>query len=149
MWRKSIPALQRIKEIEENLKREFIETIRDSDETESLISKVLTSSTEEIQLIFSSIDSLKQFFELGMLNLIIDKSENGIVVRILIGTNSPIDAKDLELLTGHDKIEIRYLNKSISTLKRITTIITDRELSLTIEENETTGPYDIGLHLFK
>lgn len=143
LWRKSIPALQRIKEIEENLKREFIETIRDSDETESLILKVLSSSTEEIQLIFSSVDSLNQFFELGILNLIVDKAKNGIVVRILIGTNSSIDYKDLELLTGFPKIEIRYLNKSVQT--RITTIITDRELSLIIEESEMMSPYDIGL----
>jgi hypothetical protein len=41
LWKKAIPAKQRVKEIEEDLKREFIETIQDSDETNSLISKVL------------------------------------------------------------------------------------------------------------
>jgi two-component system, OmpR family, sensor histidine kinase VicK len=52
LWKKAIPAKQRIKEIEENIKREFIETIQDSEETTSLISKVLSSATDEIQLIF-------------------------------------------------------------------------------------------------
>lgn len=33
LWKKAIPAKQRIKEIEEDLKREFIETIQDSEET--------------------------------------------------------------------------------------------------------------------
>ena len=53
LWKKAIPAKQRIKEIEENLKKEFIETIQDTGETTTLISKVLSSATDEIQLIFS------------------------------------------------------------------------------------------------
>jgi hypothetical protein len=118
--------LQRIKEIEENLKREFVETVRDSNETATLISKVLSSSTEEIQLIFSGIDSLRQYKKHGMLGIIKEKSKNGILVRMIIGTDSPIVAKDLEVLIGCPQIEMRYLNKSIQT--RIITIIMDREL---------------------
>jgi len=57
-WKKAIPARQRIKEIEENLKREFIETIQHSEETVSLISKVLSSATDEILIVFSRADSL-------------------------------------------------------------------------------------------
>ena len=52
----TIPAKQRIKEIEENLKREFIETIQDTEETTTLISKVLSSATEEILLYFRAQD---------------------------------------------------------------------------------------------
>jgi hypothetical protein len=48
LWKKAIPAKQRIKEIEEHIKREFIETIQDSEETNSLISKTVSSATEEI-----------------------------------------------------------------------------------------------------
>jgi hypothetical protein len=61
LWKKAIPARQRIKEIEKNLKREFIETIRDSEETTSLISKVLSSADEEIQMIFSRANTLQQY----------------------------------------------------------------------------------------
>lgn len=53
LWKKAIPTKQRIKEIEENLKREFIETIRDTEETTSLITKVLSFATDEILIIFS------------------------------------------------------------------------------------------------
>ena len=43
LWKKAIPAKQRIKEIKENLKREFIETIQDSEETLTLVSaQILT-----------------------------------------------------------------------------------------------------------
>ena len=53
--------LQRIKEIQENLKREFIETIQHSEETVSLTSKVLSSATDEILMIFSGATTLKQY----------------------------------------------------------------------------------------
>ena len=43
LWRKAIPAKQRIKEIEEGLKREFIETIQDPDEIRNLIPKIINS----------------------------------------------------------------------------------------------------------
>ena len=60
LWKKTIPAKQRIKEIEENLKKEFIETIQDTEETTTLISKVLSSAIDEIQLIFSRASTLKR-----------------------------------------------------------------------------------------
>ncbi len=47
LWNKAIPAKQRIKEIEEGLKREFIETIRDPTEIQSIIPKLISSATEE------------------------------------------------------------------------------------------------------
>ena len=37
LWRKVIPAKQRVKEIEQGLKREFIETFQDHAEITSLI----------------------------------------------------------------------------------------------------------------
>jgi hypothetical protein len=142
LWKKAIPAVQRIKEIEENLKREFIETIRDTDETTSLISKVLSSATDEIMMVFSRAETLKQFEKLGMLNIIRKKAGDGVVVRILIGTDGQINANDSEWLTGFPQIEWRYLNKSIQT--RLTTMVIDRELSLVIEEGRTEDTSDLG-----
>src|ERR687892_1603007 len=80
LWKKAIPAKQRIKEIEENLKREFIETIRDTDETASLISKVLSSATEEILMIFSHANTLKQYEKLGMLDIVRKKAEKEVPI---------------------------------------------------------------------
>lgn len=61
LWKKSIPAKQRMKEIEEDQKREFIETIQDSEETFTLASKALSSATEEILIVFSHANSLRQY----------------------------------------------------------------------------------------
>ena len=125
LWKKAIPAKQRIKEIEENLKREFIETIKDTEETTSLISKVLTSATEEIQLIFSRAGTLKQYEKLGMFRYLEKKGRKGrLTARILIGTDKPTNKRDVEWLREYPRIELRYLIKSIQT--RLTTIVTDR-----------------------
>lgn len=143
LWKKAIPAKQRLKEIEENLKREFIETIRDSEETTSLISKVLSSAIEEIQMIFSRASALKQYEKLGMLKIIREKADKGVPVRILIGTDSPVNLRDLERLVRIPRLELRYLLKSIKT--KLTTIVTDRELSLVIEEKKNEDESDLGL----
>jgi two-component system, OmpR family, sensor histidine kinase VicK len=143
LWKKSIPAKQRIKEIEENIKREFIETIRNSEETISLISKVLSTGTEEILMIFSRAGTLKQYEKLGMFDIIRKKAEEDIEVRILIGMDKPFNRRELEWLEEYPRIELRFLNRSIQT--SITTIVTDRELSLVIEEKEEKNDIDLGL----
>ena len=55
------PAKQRIKETEEGIKREFIETLQDSEETKSLILKIISSATEEILTIFLHINTLDKY----------------------------------------------------------------------------------------
>ncbi len=61
LWKKAIPAKKRIKEIEEGLKREFIETIQDPKETLDLIPKIISSTTEEILMIFPDRKILERF----------------------------------------------------------------------------------------
>jgi two-component system, OmpR family, sensor histidine kinase VicK len=61
LWKKAIPAKQRIKEIEQGAKREFIETIQDSLEIQSLIPKVINSATEELDVIFSTANSFNRY----------------------------------------------------------------------------------------
>ena len=143
LWKKAIPARQRIKEIEENLKREFIETINDSEETTSLILKVLSSATEEILIIFSRANALKKYEKLDILDVVRNKADKGAEVRLLIGTDKPVNARDVDWLKEYPLVEFRYLNKSIQT--SLTTIVTDRELSLVIEEKEGNENIDLGL----
>ena len=131
LWRKAIPAKQRMKEIEEGLKRAFIETIQDSDETFSLVSKVLSFANEEILIIFSNINTISQFEKHGIIDLLKSKAKHEIKVRVLIDTDHP-EAK--EFFKGYQHIELRYLLTSIQA--KLTTIVTDRELSLVIEERE-------------
>ena len=134
LWKKAIPAKQRIKEIEEGIKREFIETIQDSEETNSLISKVVSSATEEILIIFSHLNTLRKYEKNGVLDLLKRKAANEISVRVLIGADHQIEEKAVESLKEYKHIELRYLLKSIQT--KLSTIVVDGQLSLVIEEKE-------------
>jgi hypothetical protein len=81
-----------------------------------------------------------------MFNILRKKAENGIVTRILIGTDNPINKREVEWLSEYPRIELCYLIKSIKT--RLTTIVTDRELSLVIEEKENDDNIDdLGLEI--
>ena len=90
LWRKAIPAKQRIKEIEEGLKREFVETLQDPEEIENLISKVIISAIEEIDIVISTPDTFKRYEREGIIQLLIRKADEGIKVRILLSQNAHI-----------------------------------------------------------
>lgn len=66
LWSKAIPAKNRIKEIEEGLKREVIETIQDPVETQNLIPKVINSAIEEIDIVISTADTFKRYEREGI-----------------------------------------------------------------------------------
>ena len=94
-------------------------------------------------MIFSRATTLKKYERLGVFNTIRRKTDNHVLVRILIGTEIPIKGRDVDWLNEYPQIEFRYLLKSIKT--RLTTIVTDRELSLVIEERENEDAFDFGL----
>jgi sugar-specific transcriptional regulator TrmB len=54
LWKKAIPAKQRIREIEEGAKREIVEVIRDPFEIQKISYELVKSAKKEILLIFST-----------------------------------------------------------------------------------------------
>jgi hypothetical protein len=121
LWKKAIPGKKRIKEIEEGLKREFIETIQDPVEIQSLVLKVISSATEEIDVVFSTPNSFKRYEKEGIIELLAKKVEEGIKVRILVNQNEDIRQSIGSLVKTHPQISIRGLDKSIKT--KLTTIV--------------------------
>jgi hypothetical protein len=135
LWKKAIPAKQRIKEIEEGIKREFIETIQDPAEIQSLVSKVISSAAEGIDVVFSTPNSFKIYEREGIIKLVAKKVEEGIKVRILLNRDDVIQ-RSIEKLRVHPQITIKNLDKSVQT--KVTTIVADNELSLVIELKDDT-----------
>jgi hypothetical protein len=135
LWKKAIPAKQRIKEIEEGLKREFIETIQNPIEIKNLVHKVIDSATEQLDVIFSTSNSFIGYKREGIIDLLTQKADNGINVRILIKDNSI--ENDVVYLIKHLNVKVQYLNKSIKT--KVTTLLADNNLSLVIEQKDEAG----------
>jgi hypothetical protein len=136
LWKKAIPAKQRIKEIEEGLKREFIETIQDPAEIQNLVSKTITSAIEEIDIVFSIPNSFKIYEREGMIELVAKKVDEDVKIRILLSQDEDVRQSIGRLVKKHPQIVIRELDKSIKT--KVTTILADRELSLAVELKDDT-----------
>lgn len=135
LWRKAIPAKQRIKEIEEGLKREFIEAIQDPEEIQSLVFKIITAATEEIDIVISTANTFRRYDREGIMELLTRKANEGVKLRMLLN-HSPDLPQSIEKLKIHPQITINNLNKSVQTT--VTTIVADNELSLVIELKDDT-----------
>ena len=135
LWRKAIPAKQRIKEIEEGVKREFIEAIQDPEEIQSLVFKIITAATEEIDIVVSTANTFRRYDREGIIELLTRKANEGVKLRMLLN-HSPDLPQSIEKLKMHPQITINNLNKSVQTT--VTTIVADNELSLVIELKDDT-----------
>ena len=136
LWRKAIPAKKRMKEIEEGLKREFLETIQGPRETLDLIPKLLSSSTEEIQLIVSKKETHQLFEnEIKLTSLLREQLREGNHIQVLIHGE-----KNTEDYNPEDEFENLYQlqrdNPNQLETQLITSVVYDR-LNVFIYDRET------------
>jgi two-component system, OmpR family, sensor histidine kinase VicK len=75
LWDKAIPSKQRIKEIEQGLKREFIDIIRDPIDIKKLIFNLIKTASEQVSILFSSANA----FHLLELDSITRSNKRGII----------------------------------------------------------------------
>ncbi|HYZ60121.1 MAG TPA: hypothetical protein VE544_10740 [Nitrososphaeraceae archaeon] len=150
MWEKAIPLKQRIREIEEGSKREFVDTLREPAEVLNLLPKVISSAYEEIMLLFPNSDTLTEFESSGLaesINNHIQKNSN-VRVRLLLknkqkqhffssqakasgGGTIPSAASDNTLI-GQNNVEVKFVSPDkIDTNTAL--VIADGEKMLTIE----------------
>jgi two-component system sensor histidine kinase VicK len=145
-WHKAIPAEDRIREIEEGIKPDFIETIRDPTRVQNIAFDLVKSSKEEILTIFSTSNAFFRQERVGGIALLNEAAkDSNRIVRILV----PYDAKIEELIRSWEisnnttnnkdktlKINIRFLDSDLQT--KISILIVDRKSSLAVELKDDT-----------
>ena len=139
-----------IKEIEQGLKREFIDTIQNPKEILSIVPKMVTSTTEELLVTLPTINTLMRFEIEGIFSLIKNEAtKNAIKVRILVDIgeeNKIIKEKIAQHTKQYPNLAIQYLSQANKI--KVITIIADREFSLVIElkdDNKENNSDEIGL----
>jgi two-component system, OmpR family, sensor histidine kinase VicK len=70
LWNKSIPAEQKISEIEHGIKPDIIETITDPIRIQNLYLKLVNSSVTEIMLIIPPINAIRHQDDVGVMGLL-------------------------------------------------------------------------------
>jgi hypothetical protein len=104
---KAILAKQRIKEIEEGQKREFIETIQDPAEIQRLVLRVISSAIEEIDILSSTPNSFKRYEKEGIVDILTNRVNGGsLKVRILVNRNDLIQETLDRLTQKHPQLQL-------------------------------------------
>jgi hypothetical protein len=135
----AIPAREKIREIRKGIKGEFITNIHDPTEIQKIAADLLTSASYEILLLFSTINSFYRAEYSGLLNLLWEASERGVVVKILIQTDDDNTTQETIQKNIRQKklgINVQYIKKLLQT--KITTLVIDQSVSLAIEVNDDT-----------
>lgn len=139
LWQKAIPALERIKEIEEGIVPNIIEAIRDPKEIQRRGLGLIESAKREILIIFSTANAFRRQKRAGMLRLLNELAKKGresssIQIRILI----PVDNRIKETIhkSINPKIRIRFIDPALQT--RVTILLVDRRFSLAVEVKDDT-----------
>jgi two-component system, OmpR family, sensor histidine kinase VicK len=133
LWNKAIPAEQRIREIEEGIKPEIIETIREPKVTQERVFELIRSAKEEILIIFSTSNAFRRQEKAGALDLLIRTAQsNDLKVRIL----SPVDdyvGNIVDKIKRESKIRIEIRNIEEPLQTKVSVLIVDRASLLSAE----------------
>src|SRR2546427_10600279 len=139
LWTKAIPAKQIIQEIEEGIKPDVIEIIRDPIEIQNLFIDLIKSSTKEIMIMIPTTNAIHCQDDIGILQLLKKMATNNDVnIRILAPLNDySVEQKIQNVLScfsTSSAIQLRNIETSSAT--KSTIIIIDRKESLVTELND-------------
>lgn len=158
LWNKAIPAEQRIREIEEGISPEIVETFSDAAKTQDFAGKLVSGAERELLVMFASANEYKrqQNNKEGFLNSLTNLSrgrKRNINIRITIPgdrTDDNIDARIDALTRDNPGLAVRRFEAPLSTM--ITIIVVDRKYALAVElrndSEENISEKSIGLAIY-
>ena len=145
-WYKAIPAEDRIREIEEGIKPDFIETFRDPTRVQNIAFDLVKSSKEEILTIFSTSNAFFRQERTGGIALLNEAAKySNRNVRILVPSHAKIEELIKSWEISNDttnnkdktqKLVIRFLDPALQT--KVSLLIVDRKSSLAVELKDDT-----------
>lgn len=144
LWNKAIPAEHKIKEIEEGIKLDVIETITDPAKIQTLYLNILRSATTEIMLIIPTANAISHQAGIGVFNLLKEKIEEydankNVRIRLL---SSQINNYYYNLRQQqHQKEQNTLLTFSLSSLpielRNIEADLTTKSIIIIIDKKES------------
>jgi two-component system sensor histidine kinase VicK len=136
LWRQATPAHIRIKELEEGIHPEVLETLREADEIVDAGYRLVRSAKNEILIIFHTANALLRQEKSGGLGLLVESAiQYKTQVKILV----PVEDKIIEIIHRLGRIngiQIRNVEPAMQT--RMTILVVDRMYSLVVELKDDT-----------
>ncbi|MGN6346927.1 MAG: ATP-binding protein [Candidatus Nitrosocosmicus sp.] len=157
LWNKAIPATQKIKEIEEGIKPDVIETITDPAKIQALYLNLLRSTTKEIMLIIPTANTIHLHDDIGVFKVLgqivndHNSSKKNINIRILAPYPTNNNHYNIQQQQQQQKgqntllsfslfssVPIQLRNIETESTTNSTIVIIDRRESLVIEIRDDT-----------
>jgi two-component system, OmpR family, sensor histidine kinase VicK len=132
----SIPARDKIKELQHGLQREYIKTMQDPSSILQLVRERIETAGFDIQALFATMNSFYRAEADGIIDLLGAARSRGINVRVLIKIDDET-MKDIPkdmIKKKHDLISVNFIRQPLRS--KITTFIIDQSFSVTIEVND-------------
>lgn len=128
LWKNAIPIEERIREIEQGINREFLDTIRDPEEIQKIYLEMVLTTTKELLLLFPTVNAFHRLERNDLMSILRRITEKGVHIRILTAMDKQI--KELSNNTLN-RIEISPVvsQQGINS----TIIVSDNKSSLIIE----------------
>ena len=146
-WNKSVPAEQKIREIEEGVSPDVVEVIYNSSRAKVIYFDIINSAMQEILIIFPTPKAFIRQKKMGVIQALIEAAEKANVkVRILMPTAHNISEHSLQELKRskqyhNGNIDIRYIEVISGT--KATILLADKKLSLVMElKDDSTATFD-------
>jgi two-component system, OmpR family, sensor histidine kinase VicK len=146
LWSKAIPIEDKIKEIEEGIKPDVIETITDPAKIQNLYLNLLRSATKEIMLIIPTANTMNHQSDVGVFGLLKEMLEENdtnknIKIRVLAPqiNNYPLTIKHQQkeqnssLSFSLSSLPITWRNIETDSSTKSTIVIIDKKESMVIE----------------
>lgn len=133
LWEKAVPAEEKIREIEQGIEHETIDTLRDHKEIQKLAYDLVKLAKDEVLIIFSTANAFHRQEKAGTIELLLNAAKaRGVQTRILL----PFDGNIVETVRkleeqSQQKIKTRNIAPDMQT--RISILIVDRKYALSAE----------------
>jgi signal transduction histidine kinase len=142
LWNKAIPAAQRIREIEEGVDPEVIETFSDASKTQDFATQIISRAEKELLIMFASANEYRrQIGEQGFLASLsqLQGAKQNLSVRITMPEQSHPPRPEASENDGksEEKFAIRRFEAALGTM--ITIIIVDRKYAIAMELKDDTS----------
>jgi two-component system, OmpR family, sensor histidine kinase VicK len=133
LWDKATSAQIRIREIEEGVKPEIIETISDPKATQERVFELIRSAKEEILIIFSTFNAFRRQEKAGAFDFLIRTTKSKqLKVRIMVPFDEYI-RNIIEKIKRESKIRIEIRNIEEPLQTKVSVLIVDRASLLSAE----------------
>ena len=155
LWSKSIPAEQKIREIEEGIKPDIVEVIPNSSKAKDLYVNIVKEAVEEILLIFPTINAFISQEKIGVIQwlteVVTKEHNNKLKIRVLMPIHKSTEqiVQHLKQQSPQNNIDVRFIEQSSGN--KATFLVVDRKVSLVMElKDDSKDTFDkaIGLSIY-